>query len=371
MASAPGRAGGRLSAGAGWLKSRALGPRPLLALKAALAAGIAWTVAPLMPGVVDDYPYYAPLGALISMYPTLMGSARAGLQTLAGLAMGILLAGAVLLFGDPTLFSIAAAVGLGVLVAGFGWLGAGQEYVPMAAMFVLILGGPNAENYSIGYLVQMSVGVAVGLGVNALIFPPLNFDAAVLRLSGFRHTLAGQLEDIGEALTESWPPEHEDWADRHQSLARGAAEVRRAVNHAEESRRGNPRARRHRRDLGRDYQELRALEKITFYVRDMTEVLSAAVWGRPFTAELPAELCAPLSDAMHAAAALLREWDALPEQDDPTAQADAVMGTLWHRIDEQRHLGARSLTPAASCALALSRIIDTIRGQIRPEDHRP
>ena len=48
--------------------------RVLLAAKTALAVGIAWLIAPLVPGVADDYPYYAPLGALVSMTPTMMGS---------------------------------------------------------------------------------------------------------------------------------------------------------------------------------------------------------------------------------------------------------------------------------------------------------
>ncbi|WP_160320836.1 hypothetical protein [Arthrobacter alpinus] len=45
-----------------------------------------------MPGTADDYPYYAPLGALVSMSATFMGSVRVGFQTLIGLTLGILLA---------------------------------------------------------------------------------------------------------------------------------------------------------------------------------------------------------------------------------------------------------------------------------------
>jgi hypothetical protein len=45
------------------------GPRLLLAAKTALAVGIAWTVAPFVPGVAEQYPYYAPLGALVSCTP--------------------------------------------------------------------------------------------------------------------------------------------------------------------------------------------------------------------------------------------------------------------------------------------------------------
>ncbi|MEH3089950.1 MAG: hypothetical protein PGN24_10270 [Microbacterium arborescens] len=65
--------------------------RLLLAGKAALAAAIAWYLAPLVPFAHDEYSYYAPLGVLVSMYPTIADSARAGLQAVAGLAIGIVI----------------------------------------------------------------------------------------------------------------------------------------------------------------------------------------------------------------------------------------------------------------------------------------
>ena len=88
-------------------------PRLLLAAKTAVAVGIAWAIAPHMPGITDEYPYYAPLGALVSMYPTLMGSAKSGLQTLLGLAAGIGLATLVILTVGPTWWTIPVIVGIG------------------------------------------------------------------------------------------------------------------------------------------------------------------------------------------------------------------------------------------------------------------
>lgn len=42
------------------VKSQITRSRSLQAVKAAIAVGIAWSVAPYSPGVADDYPYYAP-----------------------------------------------------------------------------------------------------------------------------------------------------------------------------------------------------------------------------------------------------------------------------------------------------------------------
>ena len=97
--------------------------RLLLVGKTALAVGLAWSIAPHMPGVVDDYPYYAPLGALVSMYPTLLGSVRSSLQTLFGLATGIALASAVVLTIGPNWWTIPLVIGLAMLVSGTGWFG--------------------------------------------------------------------------------------------------------------------------------------------------------------------------------------------------------------------------------------------------------
>ncbi|GHD46659.1 FUSC family protein [Mycetocola manganoxydans] len=335
-------------------------PRLLLSVKTAVAVGIAWIVAPLVPGVADEYPYYAPLGALISMSPTLMSSVRRGAETLAGLAIGIVLAGAVIIFSSPNVITISLVVGAGMLVAGSRYLTTGGEYVPVAALFVLIIGGQNADEYSIGYLVQMSVGIAVGLLVNTLVLPPLNFSAAVLQLTQFRSELANHLDDISNALIESWPPEHEEWANRAGTLAETADRVRGAVGHADESRKFNPRARLHRRDLEKDYQDLADLESITFHVRSLGKVLAAAIWDGPIPAELPESLRKPMSDTVHAVAEVLRLRNAGDSIDEAVAAADESLRVLLEALDAQRDLDPSSLSPSASVAMDLRRILAII-----------
>ncbi|WP_411700562.1 FUSC family protein [Conyzicola sp.] len=331
--------------------------RLLLAAKTSLAVGIAWFVAPFVPGVADDYPYYAPLGALISMTPTLMGSVRVGLQTLVGLAVGILLAGAVILFAEPNFLTIALVVGLGVLVSGFRWLSQSGGYAPVAALFVLIVGGGDAESYSIGYIVQMGVGIAVGLIVNFAIFPPLRVTAAVSGLHDFRTLLATHLDEMADALVDSWPPANEDWADRSDTLRETADAVRDALRDAEETGKGNPRARLHKRDLGSDYADLYDLESITFHVRDVTDVLAAAIWQRSFAAELPAELREPLSDALRAIGGVLESRNAGDDVSSAVTAADSALEAALARLDEQHDSAPSSLSTAASVAVSARRIL--------------
>lgn len=349
-----------------WMEINWSKARILLAVKAAIAVAIAWFVAPYMPGVADEYPYYAPLGALVSMYPTLMGSVKAGLQTLAGLLVGVLLAGAVVVFVQPNLVTIPLVVGIAVLLSGIGALGYGRDYVPMAALFVLIIGGQNAEDYSIGYAVQMAVGVCCGLLVNALIWPPLNFSAAVLQLSRFRTMLASHLEGLAAALTEEWPPEPEAWTRYNSDISATGYEVRQAVHHADESRKGNPRARRHNRDVGTDYQTLRALETVAFHVKDITDVLAGAGGLKPLSGELPDGLFEPLSETLCSAADILHAWES---GDDDLAErlqaAEDQLGGLLQAVDARIDAGAGALSPAASVATSVRRIIETVETATR------
>ncbi|MET1052804.1 MAG: aromatic acid exporter family protein [Mycetocola sp.] len=335
-------------------------PRLLLAVKTGVAVAIAWLIAPYMPGVVNDYPYYAPLGALISMSPTLMSSLKTGAQTLAALTIGILLAAAILYVSEPNVISISLVVGVGVLIAGSRWLTTGGDYVAVAALFVLIVGGPDADSYSIGYLVQMTVGIVVGLAVNMLVLPPLNISAAVVQLARFRSQMAAHLRDIAAALVETWPPEHEEWAGRAESFTETSDRVRAAVRHADDSRKLNPRARLHRRDLNRDYEDLAALETMTFHVRDLSGVLTAAIWEGPFPAELPHDLREPLSDTLRAIADVLIARNDSEDLEPSVAAAEQALDTLVARLDEHRTLAPSSLTPAATVALDLRRILAII-----------
>lgn len=332
--------------------------RLLLVVKTALAVGLAWLVAPHMPGVVDEYPYYAPLGALISMYPTLMGSVRSGLQTVLGLAAGIGLATLVILTVGPNWWTIPVVVGLAVLISGTGWFGSGREYVPIAALFVLIIGGQDADDYSLGYLVQTAVGVTIGLLVNVLIAPaPLTAQAAA-RVDAFRAQLATHLHDIGDAVSASWPPEKDQWAGDAAALAETTRGIRMALADAEDSRRGNPRALLTRARPSDTWAEMDALDAITHHIRDISDAIADTIWERPAALALDAAFPEPLTAACHAVA------DALAFGADDSSEAHLARGRaaralrhLLETVDDRTIEVRRSMGPGVLTAMHLRRIL--------------
>ena len=340
------------------MKEAARPARLLLAAKTALAVGIAWAIAPHMPGVTDEYPYYAPLGALVSMYPTLMGSAKSSLQTLFGLATGVALATLVVVTVGPNWWAVPLVVGIGVLLSGTGWYGAGREYAPVAALFVLIVGGHDADAYSLGYLVQMTVGIVVGLVVNLAIAPSTSSAAAGARIDAFRRQLGQHLHDIGDSMVESWPPEHERWSRNAGGLGDTAAEVRRALNEADESRKGNPRALFHRRDVEEDRRRLEALDMMVHHIRDVSGALSDTIWRRRGALTFDEELVEPLGAACHAVATAI-EQDASESERRHRASAEAAreVRLLVERVDERTLAVGRAMGPGVLTAMHLRRVL--------------
>ncbi|MFF1254227.1 aromatic acid exporter family protein [Pseudarthrobacter sp. NPDC058329] len=333
-----------------------------LAAKAALAAGLAFLIAPLMPGAAANYPYYAPLGALVAMYHNVAGSVRQGFQALAGLTMGIGLAVILVTIADPSPLTVALFMGIGVLLGGLPAIGSGSDWIPTAALLVLLVGGNNADDFSFGYLVQMGVGVGVGIAVNFLVFPPLHLKAAAASLDDLRLALGRQLTDMGAALKEAWPPEHEDWSRRSDELSSAARSVRHLVKEADASRRANPRRKLHPRDMDLDYRNLRQLERVTFHIQDMTDVLSDVIWESDVPYTVPLQDNEPLADAITATGKLLTSFsDAESEEQEQlfksaTTAVEAAMATTT-----ARELEKGAVPASESVLLSLHRILRAVR----------
>jgi uncharacterized membrane protein YgaE (UPF0421/DUF939 family) len=336
--------------------------RLLFAAKTALAAGLAWYIAPLMPGPASAYPYYAPLGAVVSMYPTVADSARHGLQSLLGLVLGIGVAFVFTTFTAPTAFAVAAVVGIGVLIGGLPRMGTASDWVPMAALFVLVIGGANAESFSFAYILQMAAGVAVGFAVNWLVFPPLHLDGVDRSAAAHRDALARQLEDMAAAMRESWPPDHEDWASRSRDLARTASEVRDAVHDAELSAKANPRGRLHRAELRRELDDERCVERTTFHVQDITDVLASVIWEKDAGTVIPPEIVDELAAALDSVAVLIRHWSQPEELPAYLADARDAVGKLGSAVTRAASQEA-PVNAGASVAMSLRRIISVVAGK--------
>jgi hypothetical protein len=339
------------------------GERLILAAKAAGAASLAWLLAPYVPYADAEYSYYAPLGVLVSMYPTVAGSARVGAQSLAGLGIGIALGLGMLglvFVGLPAVIAVALVIGAGILISGIRALGAGGDWVGIAALFVLLLGGPDADGFSLSYLLTMAFGVLVGLLTNVLIVPPLYLRRASERLTALRDAVCSGLRDVADALDRG--AIDPDWlSDAGTRLAGMLDDVSGEVRFAEESSRANPRGRRRRDERRLNERRMAALERSTAAATELADLLARGSAEHLFA---DGRTRSGLAAAVRASADLVESPAA-----DPRAQgrlASAVR-TLDDALAQLARRGTETVDPphaqayAYAAALCVRRIVDASR----------
>ncbi|WP_324275417.1 hypothetical protein [Blastococcus brunescens] len=113
-------------------------------IRAALAAGVSWQLAVLLPGALSEYAYYAPLGAVIACLPTVADSASVAWRTVLAILLGGGIAVGVheIARPVPTALTLALVVALGIGVEQWRVLGSNASWVTVAALFTLTLGKP-------------------------------------------------------------------------------------------------------------------------------------------------------------------------------------------------------------------------------------
>lgn len=321
--------------------------RLVLAAKTAVAATVAWWLAPWVPFADADYSYYAPLGVLVSMHPTLVDSLRSSAQAVLGIALGITWGLVGLLLeanGLPGLAVLAIVVAASVAMGGIRALGAGSDWIAIAALFVLLLGATDPDGFTSSYLLTMAFGTLVGLATNLVVLPPLYLNRAAERLTELRDVTAAALDRIA-ARVKGGDGGDEPEADLTPLLDA----VTEDVQEAERSRRGNPMGWR-RRGQDENVRRLRALDdtvRSTIHLADLAAELSR---GEPRHRLL-------LAEAIAAVSRLVATPVGAEEAGDRLRDADRTIAAY---LDDRSGDVERMLVKAHAVAY-LSRIADASR----------
>src|SRR3954452_25223504 len=172
-------------------------------VRAALAAGLAWQAAILLPPALAQYAYYAPLGAVIAVHPTVADSAAAARRTIVAILLGFALAVTVheLTTAIPGGLTIALIVGLAIVIEQWRTLREQASWVSFAAVLMLTVGtAADPVRYAVAYAGLTLLGAAIGVLVTTVLFPPLQLTAAARRITTTRTLLARHLQDIASGL---------------------------------------------------------------------------------------------------------------------------------------------------------------------------
>jgi uncharacterized membrane protein YgaE (UPF0421/DUF939 family) len=333
------------------------------ALKAAIAATIAWLVVLPMWGVADEYPYYAPLGAVIAVSSTVAGSVRGSIQGVGAIMIGAALALAALPLVPVEVLGLALVVGVGTWLSGWHRLGQMSGWVPISAMFILIIGRTDPMSYVVAYLGLTSLGAAIGVGVNT-VYPPLPLSGSGHAVRQTTKTLVDQLHDLAGGLREPEPPSQDEWSGRQHAVQPVTADLRHTVSHMSEARRANWRARRWQDRLDKQYQRAVALEQLAFLVEDITTMLVDQENSGRDDVALGPKLRPPAADVLDAMAEALDTVDGHDADVQKLRAVDQAAQRLADAIREQRHEGGDDRFAAGSVVTAVRRAI----ASLVPED---
>src|SRR4051794_37751533 len=204
-----------------------------LAFKGGLAAALAWIVAEAVTGVLDGhglrgYIYYAPLGAVVATDATLAGSARiarqASLSLVAGAALGLVVNQTM----DPSALSLALVVGAGVLLGVLPVFGDQRSWVPVVALFVLVIGGRQPGTYALAYVGLTALGALCGVLVG-MVTPTFARKREAEALDALRRQVADQLVQLADGLRQHPPPGPDGWAQRRRDTGAALRSTRQAL----------------------------------------------------------------------------------------------------------------------------------------------
>src|SRR4029453_14489158 len=116
----------------------------------------------------------------------------------------------------------------------------------------------------------------------------------------------------------------------------------------------------------RDLKDLRYVERATFHVQDMTDVLASVIWEENAGTVIPPEVLDDLSTALASAAELIGHWNEpaeLPENLESTRAAVERLSDAVTRAASQQ----ASVNAAASVAMSLRRIMSVVSNQTDTE----
>jgi uncharacterized membrane protein YgaE (UPF0421/DUF939 family) len=345
-------------------------------VRAALAAALAWQVAVLLPAGIAQSAYYAPLGAVIAVHPTVADSAAAAWRTVLAILLGFGLAVAVQEVSTPIpgALTIALIVALAVGVEQWRVLREHASWVSFAAVLMLTVGTADPARYAVGYAGLTLLGAAIGVLVTTVLFPPLQLTTAVRRIDTTRALLARHLQDIAAGLRHGEVPTPGEWARRGQDLEAALDRMRAAERVVERARRANPRARRWGGAAASVREQSRALDRVAVLVDDVTMLVVEFQPHRRGIDRIDGGTGWVLADALDSLARVVctpyvpaRDERLPAERDTAIADADTALQRLTTLLRTSEVADDEGFFALGAVTVGMYRSLDTLRDRARAE----
>jgi hypothetical protein len=207
-------------------------------LKTVAAAVLAWVLAVRVFHIPQSF--VAPWAALLTVHATVYRTLRQGAQQVGATVLGVLIAFAAGSAFGLNAVSLGAAVLTGLVVGSVRGLRSEATTAAATALVVLTAGYSDDGHILIARLLDAGIGIAVGLLVNLIVWPPLHDRSAARQIDVIDDRIGELLTDIAAALRRG-EPGTDEWLERTTGLDHDIEDAWGVVRHARESGRLNPR----------------------------------------------------------------------------------------------------------------------------------
>lgn len=209
-------------------------------VKCVIAATVAWWFS--MNVLETQMPFLAPWTALLTVHATVYRSLSRGVQTSIASALGVGLSFIIGNLLGVSVWTYALALLVGMVAARIQWIRDEGVAIATTAIFLLSSGFTDQEPLLLDRMIEVGVGVAVGIAVNLLIIPPLRDSQAARYVDSVNRRMGGVLVEMADEFSKSWDTDKaETWMSETESMEQDTRSAWEFVRFARESRRANPR----------------------------------------------------------------------------------------------------------------------------------
>ncbi|WP_187260823.1 FUSC family protein [Pontibacter beigongshangensis] len=252
-------------------------------MKTALAAAISWFLATTL--LQDEYPFFAPLAAVLTVQVTVVDSLEKASHRLVGIIMGVMLSMLIGHWFNINTYSIFFVILVGMTLANALRMNP-QIVSQVGVSSLLVLAFGHSHGYATGRITETVVGSVVAIAINALIVPRNaipDVEQAILRLS---EKSAATLTWLARILKEEVKSSH--YGKRAvDDLVVQTEKCIQTLRLAEQSLKYNPFLVHKRTSLGRLAIGIRHLEHITVQLRGIRRGLADIKSVGPIREEFP------------------------------------------------------------------------------------
>jgi len=209
-------------------------------LKTVAAAVVAWVLAVYVFDIQQAF--LAPWAALLTVHATVYRTFRRGAQQVGAAVVGVLVAFAFGSLLGLNALSVSLTIFAGLVAGSVRGLRAESTTAAATALVVLTTGASDEAGALFSRLADTGVGIAVGLLVNLLVWPPLRDRSAAAHVDAIDDRLGELLSEMAGTLRGSVSDEDlEGWTTRTSELDGDIERAWGVVRQARESGRLNPR----------------------------------------------------------------------------------------------------------------------------------